>query len=372
MYRLLTLFISALIFGSMVFFANCSSNSSDDDVNDNFDRGAMLQNWADNIIVPGYEAYFANLSSLKTAIETFSGSKTTVNLQGLQDAWLDAYVAWQYVSMFEIGKAETISLRDFTNIFPTNAALVESNIANGGYNLQLPSSRDQQGFPALDYLLYGIGSNHEEIVDKHVANDQYTQYTSELINRLIELTEEVLDDWKGGYRDNFVLNDGSESSSSVNKLVNDYLFYYEKALRAGKIGLPAGVFSTTPLPDRVEGLYAREVSKQLFDAALQATIDFFNGKHYNAAANGESLDSYLDYLSEISSTESISKDINNQFVAAQQAASVLDDNFHDQVQSNNQLMLLTYDELQKNVILMKVDMLQAMNISVDYVDADGD
>jgi hypothetical protein len=35
-------------------------------------------------------------------------------------------------------------------------------------------------------------------------------------------------------------------------------------------------------------------------------------------------------------------------------------------------MLLTYDELQKNVVLMKVDMLQAMNVSVDYVDADGD
>ena len=35
-------------------------------------------------------------------------------------------------------------------------------------------------------------------------------------------------------------------------------------------------------------------------------------------------------------------------------------------------MLNTYNELQRNVILMKVDMLQAMDISVDYVDADGD
>ena len=35
-------------------------------------------------------------------------------------------------------------------------------------------------------------------------------------------------------------------------------------------------------------------------------------------------------------------------------------------------MLQTYDELQKNVVNMKVDMLQALNIRVDYVDADGD
>ena len=33
-------------------------------------------------------------------------------------------------------------------------------------------------------------------------------------------------------------------------------------------------------------------------------------------------------------------------------------------------MTLTYDELQQDPL--KVDMLQAMNINVDYVDADGD
>jgi hypothetical protein len=32
----------------------------------------------------------------------------------------------------------------------------------------------------------------------------------------------------------------------------------------------------------------------------------------------------------------------------------------------------TYDELQRVTVLLKVDMLQTLNISVDYVDADGD
>ena len=50
----------------------------------------------------------------------------------------------------------------------------------------------------------------------------------------------------------------------------------------------------------------------------------------------------------------------------------MNSSFVDQVETNNSLMLQTYDELQKNVILMKVDMLQALNINVDYVDADGD
>ena len=35
-------------------------------------------------------------------------------------------------------------------------------------------------------------------------------------------------------------------------------------------------------------------------------------------------------------------------------------------------MLLTYDAIQSTVILLKVDMLQKLNVSVDYADADGD
>ena len=35
-------------------------------------------------------------------------------------------------------------------------------------------------------------------------------------------------------------------------------------------------------------------------------------------------------------------------------------------------MLETFYELQKNVVYMKVDLFQALNVKIDYVDADGD
>ena len=50
----------------------------------------------------------------------------------------------------------------------------------------------------------------------------------------------------------------------------------------------------------------------------------------------------------------------------------LDENFSEQISTNNSKMLQAYDELQRNVVLMKVDMFQALSINVDYVDADGD
>ena len=46
--------------------------------------------------------------------------------------------------------------------------------------------------------------------------------------------------------------------------------------------------------------------------------------------------------------------------------------FISQINSDNSKMLLTYDAIQAVVVLLKVDMLQAFSINVDYQDADGD
>ena len=340
-----------------------------------FDRTAILVNWADNIIVPAYQSYASTLTDLQNATVTFTESPNQVNLTALRSAWLDAYTAWQSVEMFEIGEAEAVGLRNATNIFPTNAAEIDENIRTANYTLDLPSKNDEQGFPALDYLLYGIGDTDEAIVVQYADAAQgaaYQAYLTAVVDRLVTLTERVADDWKTSYRDTFVSNTGSSASSAFNKLMNDYLFYYEKGLRAGKVGIPAGVFSGDPLPETVEGRYAGNVSKQLFTQALNATQDFFNGKHFASDTEGESIQSYLVYLNSLKDGEDLAARINSQFDDARAVADGLDNNFAEQISANNDLLLTTYDQLQRNVVLLKVDAFQALNVKVDFVDADGD
>ena len=43
-----------------------------------------------------------------------------------------------------------------------------------------------------------------------------------------------------------------------------------------------------------------------------------------------------------------------------------------QIETNNIDMLYAYDALQEGVVKLKTDMLFNLNISVDYIDADGD
>ena len=51
------------------------------------------------------------------------------------------------------------------------------------------------------------------------------------------LTNEVLNAWKGNYRATFINSTDNTASSDFNMLVNDIIFYYEKGLRANKIGI---------------------------------------------------------------------------------------------------------------------------------------
>lgn len=373
-YRYITI-IGLIALLSLALLAGCGDDNNEesgpgDSNTDTFDRGAMLAHWADNIILPAYVDYASSLSTMVSASETFVASPSVANLADLKSAWQQAYLDWQRVSMFEIGKAEELVLRNFTNIYPTDTAGVMDNISSGEYNLALASKYDEQGFPAIEFLLYG----HDEstVVADFTDHAAQGQYLLDLSTRLQSLTQEVVDDWQQGYRDQFVADDGSSATSSVNKVVNDYLYYYERALRAGKVGIPAGIFSSNTLPHTVEARYAENLSKPLFLEALDATQDFFNGVSHQGGANGPSLRAYLDHLNTIKEGDDLGLLIDDQFESARLAASGLSDSFYEQVQSDNTSMLALYDELQKNVVLLKVDILQALNINVDFVDADGD
>ncbi len=342
---------------------------------ENFDRSEMLVNWADNIIIPSYNQFTEDANSLSILTATFIQSPDQASLTSLRNAYKEAYISFQNVSMFEIGPAETLRFRDRLNTYPTNVSEIEGLLTSGNPDFTLPSTNDAQGFPSVDYMLYGVGGSDAEILDFYTTNnnsEKNRNFLRALTENIELLSESVTNQWESGFRDNFVSNSGATASASVDKLTNDFIFYYEKSLRAGKIGIPAGVFSTDPLPNTVEALYAKNLSKTLALAALDATEGFFRGRSFNGSQTGPSYVSYLNFLNTIKNGEDLSALINAQFTIAKSKLNDLDANFEVQIQTNNSKMLETYDELQRNVILLKVDMLQALSINVDFVDADGD
>ncbi|MFT5848254.1 MAG: hypothetical protein ACJARX_000731 [Psychroserpens sp.] len=361
----------------ITLFTACteSDDTGSGSTSDGFNRQAMLTNWADNIIIPAFEDLSADLGTLTVAKDDFVATPNQTTLDAVRSSWLEAYKTWQYVEMFTVGKAEEINYTFQMNIYPTNVTDIQSNINSGSYDLANVNNNDAVGFPAVDYMLFGIADGDAEILNAYntVSNFEANKtYVSDLVDQMQSLTTTVLSDWTANYRDVFVNSTANTATSATNKLTNDFIFYYEKGLRANKFGIPAGVFSTVSFNDKVEAFYNKEASKTLALEALKAVQDFFNGQAYNSTASGESFNSYLQYLSTVNGSEDLGALINTQLNTAESKIQLLDNNFSQQIDTDNNKMLEAYNELQKAVVLIKVDMIQSMNISVDFVDADGD
>ena len=352
---------------------NTGSNTDTSSTPQEFDRSGMLAFWADSIILPAYNQLDASLMSLSEKVTAFTDNPSATTLSSLRNQWLATYSHWQYVEMFDIGLAEEIYYKNQMNLFPANVTRIENNISGESYDLDQSSYFTAQGFSALDYLIFGAGENDDAIIALYTASDSnYGNYLVEVTDKMIDLTEQVKTHWEGDYRDNFVQSTDNTATSALNKMVNDFVFYYEKGYRANKIGIPAGIFSSNPLPDRIEAYHGEVYSKILALEASNAVYQFFNGIAYNdASTTGLSLKDYLDYI-EADVDDKLSTRINAKFQTAENKINDLNPNFKQQIQEDNNAMLLTYDAIQSNVVLLKVDMLQKLNVSVDYADADGD
>lgn len=330
----------------------CGPADDDEVVTQTFDREKMLEHWANNLIAPAFSDLARTTRELADRAIDYRAQPSADHLQGVRDAFEPAYLSWQRASPYMTGAGEELRLTEQLNIYPTDTARLRSVEE---INLLLPSSIDLQGFPALDYLLYGS-----------IEHADYAQRIALVAQRAAELSQQASERWQDeDYRKSYTEASGNSATASVDRTVNDFLFWYEKHLRAGKVGIPAGVFSSNgPNALLAEAPYHGGLSKQLYLEALSAGERFFSSE--------PGLKDYLDALMVERNGQSLSQRIEDNFTAARQQASELDDDFATQVRTDNRAMLELYDALQANVILLKVDMLQALGINVDFVDADGD
>ena len=364
------------LFFATILFINCGG-SDEDGSNDGevkpvaYDRGKMLIHWADKIILPAHTAFKETLTNLDNSTKTFVANPNQSNLDEIRSRWLVSYKAWQHIEMFDIGKSEEIYFKSKMNVYPIDKTWLDNNIEKGIYDLENANNYSSQGFPAIDYMLYGIGVDDASILNKYTADNTFTNYLTDLVNKMVSTTDLVINDWTN-YRATFVSSTDNTASSSVNKLTNDFIYYYEKGLRANKVGIPAGVFSGGPLKGNVEAFYKKDLSKVLLLEAMDASIKFYNGTSFDGISSGPSLKSYLTHLNSTKEGSSLSSLVATKLETAKSQINSLSNNFISQIESDNNKMLTTYDAIQAVVVLLKVDMLQAFNINVDYAEADGD
>lgn len=328
-------------------------------------RKEMLTHIGNNIIIPRYLKLKNNLEELKSSIESFTNAPTTTTLADAQSKHKTAWISWQKCSVFELGPAENLALRANTNTYPTDTIGIETNISSGNYTISSFTQVQRKGFPALDYLLNN-GSD-ATIVSNYSSNNRRA-YLLAVVNDLVTNVNSIYSSWiegEGNYIQTFVAADGTDISSSLGLLVNQFNQDYELVKNA-KLGAPLGKPLTTAFPEQVEALYSGS-STALAQQRLTTLYDLYLGVDENNS-DGESLDDYLIALE----NATLSKNINEQFGKAITAMQAVPDTLSQAVINNYTLVDAAYEEIKKLIVFIKTDMATEMEVSITYNDGDGD
>ena len=344
-----------------LFLSGCGG----DDRKKDFDRTLILKNQAENLIIPAYETFRDRITALNNSFAALKQKPGINTLTAAQNAWKNAKLAWKVCEVYNFGPGAELGLETAFDRWPANKTGIEAAIANyqpvGTYLTTLGSN--VKALPALEYLLYHeSGENTVKALKENVNR----------INYLVDLGRQLAADiaklsraW-ADYQVKFSTDVGNKSSSGTTLLANKMVFVLEIILK-NKLKQPAGIgVAKKAAIDKVESPYARISAEAIRQnlVTLQAT---FNG------GSGQGFDDYLDALNikHVDKT-SLSKTINKQFETAIKKVDSFSGSLSNQIVSRPEVVKALADEVQKLIILVKVDMISQLGILTIFSDNDGD
>ncbi len=330
-----------------------------------FDQEAMFTNLADNLIIPAYADLKTQVDDLSTKNADFQSSLSSTDLVTLRATFQETYRIWQSASPYIFGPSEDVFLFNSVNNFPLNVEETEAKITNENYDFSSPDAFDK-GFPAIDYLLYGIGNDETEIINQFTNEPKYLTYLTKVIEDIKTRVDATATGWND-YRATFVTNTGTAAGSSLSLIVNAFNQNYEYIKRE-KLGIPSGVLTLGfTNPTKVEAFYSGS-SVALANQALSKSFEFYLGK------NGLGLDDYLRAIGTMKDDITLDEAIQVQFQTAintvQDLGTIIP--LSELVETETTEVVNAYNEVTKQLINIKTDMPSVLCVSITYIDNPSD
>ncbi|WP_421891731.1 imelysin family protein [Marinoscillum sp.] len=363
--RLLT-----VLFLALAMLSSCVSDKDPFGKMNDFDQGPMLENLANNLILPSYLNLRDKTKSLREAVSDYRLAPTIESLMASREALKSARLAWQECSPYQFGPSESNGLAGILNIYPVDTLKINRNIESSEYNLTTLANADARGFQSLGYLLYRPGLSDQELISSALQSDRL--YADEVALLMEEVSSAVYDQWSsqgGNYLGTFTSEDsyGVNVGSSVGKLINAMNLDFERNTRDGKIGIPVGIRSLgEPIPHACEAYYAG-YSAELFSASIATYYTLYKG------ADDVGLDDYLQAIEATTTqNEDLSVRIDTQFKALINAGNMLEDPLPEQILNDQVTVQTVFAEMQRLAVLFKTDMASSLGVVITYQDNDGD
>lgn len=356
-----------------IILVSCSKSNDNSTPPPNGNTDAVLVNLGTNIILPSYQQFATDVSTMNDAVIAFNTSPSLTTLGAAQIAFKAAYKSWAEVSEFEFGPAADLFLTThFTNAFPTDTVTIINNLNGASYTIDGLGNYAAQGFPAIDYLLFAYGNDAVLARFTVAANAAGAkQYLAALTLSLKTKSAAVVNKWSasgGNYLDKFNKSTGTDAGSSLSLLLNAFVLDFDVNLQNYKIGIPIGLYGPSVLPKsptKVEA-YFSGMSSELLLAQVQACQHIYTSGSPNALAD------------KVAATNaqkgggSLNDAIKNQWTTLVTKMQALPNPLSTGVENEDPVINDAFTEVRKMTVMLKVDMSSALGIKISFQDDDGD
>lgn len=349
----------------------CDSNSNGP--TDNFDRKAMLQQYATNLIHPAYIQLQNQAVVLEAATLTFNGNPTAQTLTDLRTIWVSACTDWQYANAYNFGPAGESGLRkglvEEIGTFPASSTKIEDAITSGQWNLE-DFNRDARGFLAIEYLIFGSGQSAAEIATAFANDAKRRDYLSAIVTHLKSRVAEVLSAWNSPYQQDFIENDGTDVGSSTSQLYNEFVRSYE-SIKNFKLGLPLGKRpgQTQSEPQLVEAFYSGQTLTM-----LKNHVTAIENIWYGRSKDGVDGIGFREYLESVEGGNALISSTETQLAALKAALAAVPESpsIAAQITSTPMPLEALYVEFSKTTRYFKSDLSSLLGIAITFSSGDGD
>ena len=341
------------------FITSCGDGNGEEDPGET-DFTDLLTNQVDQIIIPSMEKFQEETGDLVTALNGFASSTDEANLLALRTAYQEAYLAYQAVAVHDYFATSTLGLVEMVNLYPVNTELLASLIETESYNFSADAQKEANGFPAIDYMLYGPSN----VLTYFGEDAKRLAFLQALVTNMKERADLLASNWKGDLRNNFIGAGGTSLGSAISAQLNGSLVYYEIHIRGNKVGIPIGRQGPndtpfTPDATKIEGYHqsVADGSEDFTLMLLKAAIEEMEDLYLGSTADGTDGQGYDDLLV-VRNQSSTDTDIKGQFAAIYTELSS-----RSSISGDEDL----YNEVQALVTVFKSDLFPMLNVQ----DADG-
>jgi predicted lipoprotein len=354
-------------------FISCENEgvyASDDEANIQYLRQEQLRSAYVNEIIPLNLAFITSTEKLKNAITSFKAETTLENLTKAQLQWLETLKIWKHLELYNLGDIEDSFIHFEINRWPTNIENINGFINNTetiNENFISTIGSSSKGISAIEYLLFSNTNNN--IVLNSFNADKNSQkrldYLEALSLNLNTKATQLHNLWIN-YETNFLQSLENGISGSQSQLTNAIITLIEEIV-ISKLGNPLGDKTGGIIDVNALESYRSNSSLIIIEEHLKAIIKCYHG-NYNEKTLNWGYNNYLELIGQTS--------LNNEIIAAfelcKSKIEAISNPLSIELVNNRQNVADLQNAFTNLLILIKVDMANAIGTTVTINDNDGD